>query len=115
MVGMAMNPHRAESLIGQWFGEVGAASMELPDGWLGRPRDNQHRLTWTAVRDDKVFLELDGQVHLVATISGAEEAPGRLVVDTRRLVVDRRAYGTSGDFETRVYERGGLVTFHAGL
>ncbi len=50
-----------------WFGRVKLASLELPDGWFGRPYDNLHQLTWSAATSHKLLLELDHQLLLVIT------------------------------------------------
>lgn len=110
---MAIDVEQIEAKVREWFEKVGAASMELPDGWFGRPYDNQHRLTWAVVRDSKLIVELDEQVHLILSeVAGLEEDDRALIVVTGRLVLDRREYGSSGRRETRVYENGGPVTFH---
>ena len=38
--------------------------MILPDGWFGRPYDNQHALTSVTGYDDELTLVLDGILHL---------------------------------------------------
>lgn len=34
--------------------------IELPNGWLGRPFDNQHRLEDYSLYQDKIILKFDG-------------------------------------------------------
>lgn len=32
-------------LVQDWFGQYGSGALHLPDGWFGRPYDNQYTLT----------------------------------------------------------------------
>ncbi len=51
-----------------WFNDEGGGSLLLPDGWYGRPYDNQHALTsieesgetLTVVLDQKLTLCFEG-------------------------------------------------------
>ncbi|MEZ5175165.1 MAG: hypothetical protein R2823_03055 [Acidimicrobiia bacterium] len=87
--------------------------MELPTGWFGRPRDNMHRLTWSTVRDHKVFVEFDGQVHLLlADAEVIEDTTPVLALRCSQLVVDWREFGTNRR-HAEVHDKGGVVRFHA--
>lgn len=100
--------------ISAWFDEAGTASMELPGGWFGRPYDNLHRLTWSTVRDNKIFLELDTQLHLfLADVEIVEVAERELVLQCRQLVFDWREYGSSQRRHAEVHENGGLLKFYS--
>jgi hypothetical protein len=100
--------------ISAWFSDVLTASVELPDGWFGRPYDNMHRLTWSVERDDKLFLELDGRLHLIlAGVEVLENGAGLLRLGCSHAVFYWREYGSSGDHHAVVYNVGGIVQFHA--
>ncbi|MCP3877281.1 MAG: hypothetical protein GY701_02635 [Sulfitobacter sp.] len=97
-----------------WFEASSVASMELPDGWFGRPHDNMHRLTWFAVRDDKLIIELDGQLHLIA--AGAElveRTATQIALSCRHCTFDWREYGTTAVNHGSVYSDGGVIRLHA--
>ena len=53
-----------------WFSQAKLASIELPNGWFGRPYDNLHQLTWSSATQHKVLLEFDHQLLLVITDPG---------------------------------------------
>ncbi|PNH91802.1 hypothetical protein [Vibrio diazotrophicus] len=53
--------------IESWIKSNAVFGLKLPDGWFGRPYDNQHKLTWVADRDNKLILELDNQMYLTFT------------------------------------------------
>jgi hypothetical protein len=100
--------------LSAWFEHAGTASMELPHGWFGRPYDAMHQLTWSTSRDEKLFLELDGQVHLIlADVDTVEEEPAQFTLECRHAVLDRRDYGSSGRRWAEVFSDGGVVRFHA--
>lgn len=42
-----------------WFETEWGGSMVLPDGWFGRPYDNQHMLTSVQQDGDKLIIVLD--------------------------------------------------------
>ena len=50
--------------IQQWFDAEWGGSMILPDGWFGRPYDNQHALTSVTEEGDELTLILDEILHL---------------------------------------------------
>ncbi len=73
--------------------------LKLPDGWFGRPFDNQHVLTAAREADDGLLLELDGRLRMML------RGPVEVVVDPgRRLELtgftslswERQDYGSSG-------------------
>ncbi len=102
------------AVVSAWFDKAGTASMELPTGWFGRPHDNMHRLTWSAVRDDKVLLELDGQLHLVlADVEIVADTAPLLALQCSQLVFDWRESGSSRRRHAEIRTAGGVVKFHA--
>jgi len=96
-----------------WFAAALTASVELPDGWFGRPYDNMHRLTWLDERDGKLFVELDGQLHLILADPDVEKiGAGEFGLVCSHAVLDWREYGSSGVRNARVIP-GGRVSFYA--
>jgi len=47
----AVTPQQIASAITDWFDRAGSAGLKLPNGWFGRPDDNQFRLTHATVAD----------------------------------------------------------------
>jgi hypothetical protein len=54
----------AELVIQEWLKSKRAGSLLLPDGWFGRPYDNQHILTFIREVDEVLILVLDDRVTL---------------------------------------------------
>lgn len=114
MGGGRMSTKPVTETITDWFKVALVASLELPSGWFGRPYDNMHRLTWLVARDDKVIVELDGQLHLI--VSDAEITANTdevLELVGSQIVFDWREYGSSRSRHVEVEEAGGRVRFHA--
>lgn len=42
VLGRETNAHAVLTAVSRWFVFAFTASMELPDGWFGRPYDNMH-------------------------------------------------------------------------
>lgn len=51
-------------IINQWFKDEWAGSLVLPDGWYGRPHDNQHALTSADEIGNDLNLILDQKITL---------------------------------------------------
>lgn len=100
--------------VEEWFLSAKTASMELPDGWFGRPYDNMHQLTWAAARPDKLILELDGQLYLVLSRCViASHTADVLELHCDQAVFDWKTYGRDGEWRVTTYTQGGTVRFHA--
>jgi len=98
----------------EWFSSAKTASMELPDGWFGRPYDNMHQLTWAAARPEKLLLELDGQLYLILSRCViASASPEVLELHCDQAVFDWRTYGHHGELQSKTYPEGGVIRFHA--
>jgi hypothetical protein len=54
-----------------WFEAEWGGSMVLPDGWFGRPYDNQHALTSATEDGDKLTIILDNNLRLTFTALSA--------------------------------------------
>lgn len=110
----AMTVDTVLTTVRGWLAAAEAASMELPDGWFGRPYDNMHRLTWSVQRDGKLFLELDHQLHLVlADPVIGEVSAENLDLRCSQLTFDWREYGSIDRRHVTAYHDGGTVRFHA--
>lgn len=55
-------PHA--STVQQWFNAHMGGSLYLPDGWYGRPYDNQHLLTSIAEAGNELSMTLDRNLML---------------------------------------------------
>ncbi len=55
---------RFTNVIKQWFKKEWGGSLMLPDGWYGRPYDNQHSLTSVSESEDALGLILDQKLEL---------------------------------------------------
>jgi hypothetical protein len=69
--------------VRSWFGDVGRASLCLPDGNGGPGRNDARRLSRADAIGDQLLLELDDNLVLVLT------TPGPPIVDRDRLAIDR--------------------------
>jgi hypothetical protein len=108
------DPEAVGQAIGQWFVQAQLASLELPRGWFGRPHDNLHQLTWSAARDRKVLVELDGLLLLIITDPGGIESNDLefRINGCAQVTLDWREYG---NLRPHVEDHGGgLVRFVAG-
>ncbi len=90
-----VSPSAALSAIIQWYERVKAASMELPQGWFGRPHDTWLHLTWSAATTHKLLLEFNASVLLVITDPGpiaVLDAELRIGA-CRQVTLDPQEYG----------------------
>lgn len=94
--------------IQNWFKGNCGGSLLLPDGWYGRPYDNQHRLTFiqesgntlTMVLDDKLTFYFEG-------ISLINAQKNELIIGPfEKLRFDWQSYGDDGAHGTREYHSG---------
>jgi len=104
------NSARSREVVRVWFQEAGLASLDLPSGWVGRPYDSLHQLTWSEVRGTKVFLELDNLVHLIVTAptEATVEGSDLLLTGFTQLVFDRQDYGSKPDSHAEIFTAGVL-------
>ena len=98
-----------EGAIKDWFDKEWGGSLVLPDGWFGRPYDNQHSLTLCEESADKLSLALDE--HLLLTFYGlsnvALEGRDLVIGPFERLSFEARPYG-GGATKNKEYN-GGIV------
>jgi hypothetical protein len=89
-----MTAKRAAKQVRQWFGDGHLPSLELPDGWFGRPYDNCHALSHLDVIGDRLLIGLDGQQLLVLTRPAVTYCThGEMVLTFEQLVFDWQGYG----------------------
>ena len=101
------------------FSEFQFAHLQLPDGWFGRPWDNQHELTYCVAREKRLLVELDHHLLLVfdGPLKSRREvgeadadafALHTLVLDDfAQCVFDQREYG-SDRWHVRTFEGGSV-------
>lgn len=66
-----MSSTRFQDQVTRFFSQWGGASLKLPTGWFGRPRDNSHELSSVGGDEEALVIELDGG--LVLTVYGPQE------------------------------------------
>jgi hypothetical protein len=78
-----MTTAQIAAVIRQWFERAGQVNGPvLPDGWFGRPYDNQYSLEALNESDDAIVLRLSQEAVLRLT------RPRRAFVERAELVVD---------------------------
>ena len=102
--------------IRDWFAREWGGTLLLPDGWYGRPYDNQHALTGLDERDDQLTLELDARLKLVFRGLKTVTLDGKDLVlrDFESLIFDWRGVGPGASGGRKEYS-GGEVKIMAGL
>jgi hypothetical protein len=95
-------------LIERWFEEELGGSLLLPDGWYGRPYDNQHALTSVVESGNAITLVLDQKLTLrFEGLKFVEPRKGELVFGPfAKLRFDWESFGSSGQRGTKEYQSG---------
>jgi hypothetical protein len=95
-------------VIQRWFKEEWGGSLHLPDGWYGRPYDNQHTLTSVSEYDDTITLVLDEKLTLYFEGLKAVSAQPRALVlgHFAKLRVSRGVFATDEGQVTKEYQEG---------
>lgn len=80
--------------IEEWTETNQSFGIELPDGWFGRPYDNQHKITWAEERPNKIIIELDQQLFLIFTkpVTISKSGKNLIFSDFKQLTFDRQGY-----------------------
>ena len=94
--------------IQRWFKDEWGGSLLLPDGWYGRPYDNQHALTsveesgetLTIVLDQKLTLRFEGLKSVKAQKRELTFGP------FDKLRFDWESFGTDGKRGAKEYQSG---------
>jgi hypothetical protein len=96
------------STIQHWFKDAWGGSLCLPDGWYGRPYDNQHALTsidesgstLTIILDRKLTLHFEG-------LKSVEARKGELVFcQFDKFRFDWETYGADAKRGSKEYRTG---------
>jgi hypothetical protein len=91
-----LTPDQIAELLRYWYRADRAAGVILPNGWFGRPYDNQHRLGWVMPMGRGLVVQLDeGLVIVISHPQHAVVEAGRFVIaGSSRVVFDREEYGS---------------------
>lgn len=99
-----------EEIVQRWFDEEWSGSLLLPDGWYGRPYDNQHRLTSMNELEGVLSVTLDENLTLHFEGLRAVEARKEELVfgpfDKLRFVCG--SFGSDGKCEAKEYFAGAV-------
>lgn len=105
------SPSPIVEAIDAFFAEHDVASLRLPSGWFGRPRDNMHQLSKVAIEGDHVLVTLDGKQVLTLDAVGASQDGRVLSITVRSGRWDWVEYG--GNHKHTEALGSGDVEFHA--
>jgi hypothetical protein len=96
------------STIEQWFKDKWGGSLFLPDGWFGRPYDNQHSLTFIEESDDTLTLVLDKKLTLrFEGLKSVEKRNCQLVfVGYDKLWFEWKSFGEGDAGGAKLYKEG---------
>jgi hypothetical protein len=99
---------RYADIIRQWFKDEWGGSLVLPDGWYGRPYDNQHAITSVDEAGDGLTLILDQKLTLRFVGLKSVEVRNRELVFGLfdKLRFEWVAYGTGGEHGLKEYQTG---------
>src|SRR6266511_1086840 len=109
----------AEDTVKRWFADHEFGHLQLPDGWFGKPWDNQHALTFVVSRPERLLIEIDEQLLLVldgpvtarTSVDPPDSAGWAVSAVTlenfAQCVFDRRGYG-GDDWHAKVYDHGSV-------
>lgn len=106
------DPALSERAVRDFFAEFGGASLQLPDGWFGRPFDNIHQLTRVRSTGAEIDVTLDDVQVLTLHLARAAAREGRVL--SLRVLEGRwewTGYGGSDRHSETV--PAGEVRFHA--
>lgn len=94
--------------VQQWFKDEWGGSLFLPDGWYGRPYDNQHALTSVEETGEDLTILLDGKLKLrFEGLKSVEARKGELVFGSfAKLRFDWETYGADIKHGTKEYLAG---------
>lgn len=94
--------------IQDWFDKEFGGSLILPDGWYGRPYDNQHLLTFLNEKDNILFLVLDDKLKLqFRGLKSVRVYKHELIFGPfDNLQFEWESYGSDGQHGTKKYQKG---------
>ena len=96
------------NVIQRWFKEEWGGSLHLPDGWYGRPHDNQHALTSIDESGDALIFVLDRKLTLHFDGLESVDAQRRELIlgPFKKLRFQWVSFGTDGERGTKEYQTG---------
>ena len=99
---------RFANIIEKWFKDEWGGSLVLPDGWYGRPYDNQHALTSIDELGETLTLILDQKITLYFEGLKSVEVRNRELVfgPFDKLCFEWEAYGTAAEHGVKEYQTG---------
>ena len=99
---------RFANIIQEWFKEEWGGSLVLPDGWYGKPYDNQHSVTSIDEVGNTLNLVLDQKLALHFEGLRLVEVRNRQLVfgPFDRCRFEWHAYGTGGEHGVTEYQSG---------
>lgn len=94
--------------VQDWFKDEWGGSLLLPDGWYGRPYDNQHALTCVEESGDTLTIVLDRKLTLRFEGLKSVKAQKRELTfgPFEKLRFDWESFGTDGGRGTKEYRNG---------
>ncbi len=95
-------------VIKRWFETEWGGSLLLPDGWYGRPYDNQHALTSVEESDERLVIILDRKLILrFEGLKAVKTEKHTLVLGPfEKLSFDSESLNTDGKLVTKEYQTG---------
>lgn len=99
---------RLAEIIQSWFDEELGGSLVLPDGWYGRPYDNQHTLTSVVESGKTLTIVLDQKLTLrFESLKSVEPREHELIFGPfKKLRFEWKNFGSSGQRGAKEYEGG---------
>jgi len=99
---------RFTSTVEGWFKDELGGTLLLPDGWYGRPYDNQHSLTSIDEADDTLTIILDHKLTLRFDGLESVKVQGRDLIfgPFAKLRFDWEGFGNDGSRGTKEYRTG---------
>ena len=99
---------RFADIIQKWFKDEWGGSLVLPDGWYGRPYDNQHSLTSIDELGEALTLVLDQMLTLRFENLKSVEVRNRELVfgPFDRFRFECEAYDTGEQHDVKEYQAG---------
>ena len=94
--------------IEDWFKQKLGGGLLLPDGWYGRPYDNQHRLTSVVEENNILTISLDQKLNLhFKGLKSVEAQNDQLILrGFDKLRFDWTTYGKDAESGTKEYASG---------
>lgn len=94
--------------IQDWFKAEWGGSLFLPDGWYGRPYDNQHALTSVEESGETLTIVLDRKLTLrFKSLKSVKAQKGELAFGPfENLRFDWESFGADGKRGTKEYQGG---------